>query len=42
MGTLYLSKMMLVFRDEKGKIKKVYTGQIVNEKIINNTVYITE
>lgn len=42
MGTLYLSKMMLVFRNENGKITKVYTGQIVNEKIINNTIYVTE
>ena len=42
MGTLYLSKMMLVFRNEKGRITKVYTGKIVNEKIINNTIYITE
>lgn len=33
MGTLYLSKMMLVFRDEKGKIKKVYTGQFAFDMI---------
>ncbi|WP_262897274.1 hypothetical protein [Faecalibacter bovis] len=38
MGTLYLSKMMLVYRNENGKITKVYTGEIVKEKIINTSV----
>lgn len=42
MGTLYLSKMMLVFHNDKGKIAKVYFGEIVNEKIINNTIFIKE
>ena len=42
MGTLYLSKMMLVYRTESGKIAKVYTGPMVKEIIINNAVFIAE
>ncbi len=33
MGTFYLSKMMLVYRNEKGRITKVYTGQFAFDMI---------
>ena len=33
METLYLSKMMLVYRNEKGRITKVYTGQFAFDMI---------
>lgn len=33
MITLYLSKMMLVFRNEKGRITKVYTQEYAFDMI---------
>ena len=42
MGTLYLSKMMLVFRNEKGKIIKVYTNEFISLFINDNTILIAE
>ena len=42
MGTLYLSKMMLVYRNEKGKIVKVYTNEFISRFINDNTILIAE